>query len=31
MSKSTKKKKSEGKNLNEFSIINPNAAGIDIS
>lgn len=31
MSKSMKKKKSKVKNLNEFNIINPNAAGIDIS
>lgn len=31
MAKSTQKKKRKGKNLNEFNIINPNAAGIDIS
>ena len=31
MAKSIKKKKSKRKNLNEFNIINPNAAGIDIS
>jgi transposase len=35
MAKTTKKtkteKKSNGKNLNEFDIINPNAAGIDVS
>ncbi len=26
-----KRKRSKGQNLNEFNIINPNAAGIDIS
>jgi len=31
MAKSTKKKKRKAQNLNEFSIINANAAGIDIS
>jgi len=31
MAKSTKKKKRKGQNLNEFNVINPNAAGIDIS
>jgi len=31
MGKSTKKSKSKRQNLNEFNIVNPNAAGIDIS
>lgn len=31
MSKSTKKGKGQKQNLNEFDIINPNAAGIDVS
>ena len=31
MDKSTKKKKRKKQNLNEFNILNPNAAGIDIS
>jgi transposase len=31
MGKSTKKRKSKKQNLNEFNIVNPNAAGIDIS
>ncbi len=31
MAKSTKKKNIKRKNLNEFIIVNPNAAGIDIS
>ncbi len=29
--KSIKKKKAKKQNLNEFNVINPNAAGIDIS
>lgn len=31
MSKSTKKTRSKKQNLNEFNIVNPNAAGIDVS
>ena len=31
MDKSIKKKKGKNQNLNEFNIINPNSAGIDIS
>lgn len=31
MAKSTKKKRNKKENLNEFNVINPNAAGIDIS
>src|SRR6056297_1044524 len=31
MKKTKKKKKNKSKNLNEFDVINPNAAGIDVS